>query len=316
MFAIAPDELDWIELRRIGRQLRQPKLTFRSCHILLDAPTPMGRQPVPDNEELAGHLAPQVAQEVEDLRRFDRAPIEPEVEVPHRDPRDGRQHLPIEAQLQHRRVPAWGPGPHPVRPFTQARFVDEDDGAAFRGSVFFNVGHTVRFQRRMAASSRSRAWPVGRWQLHPSCRSSCQTRGWLYRILNWVSINCATRLSVQSPVGSPRVSGPAFSARVSVRRLATVSFGGRPARPALRNAPRPCWPSRCCHRWTDWRETPSRRATSAGHTPCFKSRAAANRRRSIAVKSRLAPACAILTSSECEIERESNTSNMKCHCII
>lgn len=163
----------------------------------------------------------------------------------------------------------------------------------------------------MAASSRSRAWPVGRWQLHPTARRSCQTRVLPNRTPQVVSTSLATRATVQSAVAYPWASGPAFNARFTRCRSAGVSWGGRPARPARRRPLRPCSAMVLAQRLTDWRVTPSRRATSACGVSCRSKVAPARRRRSKASKSRLLRLCAILPS----FHQQDSTTGDKCHSI-
>lgn len=133
--AIAPDEFNRMQFGRRGRQLRQLDPSIRAFNIGTDAPTSMSGRPLPDDQPLAVQLPLQVAQEVNDLRRCDRAALEPEGELPHRDPGDRRQHLPREAPLQYGWLSLGRPGPDPVGPFAQARFVDEDARAACSGGV-------------------------------------------------------------------------------------------------------------------------------------------------------------------------------------
>ena len=51
----------------------------------------------------------------------------------------------------------------------KAAFVNEDQRAAFRFGFFLMRGHSTCFQRVISSSLRSRARPVGRWQLQPIC---------------------------------------------------------------------------------------------------------------------------------------------------
>jgi hypothetical protein len=76
----------------------------------------MTRQPVPDDQQLAGSMAQQVRKELDDLRTADRPGKQAEVEVPPRHPRHRRQHLPVEVILQHRRLSPGRPGAAAVRP--------------------------------------------------------------------------------------------------------------------------------------------------------------------------------------------------------
>jgi hypothetical protein len=64
--------------------------------------------------------------------------------------------------VEDRRLAARRSSPTPVRPFAQPALVREDDRLALACGVVFTSGHRTRTQRRMAASSRSSARPVGR----------------------------------------------------------------------------------------------------------------------------------------------------------
>ena len=286
LLAVAPHIFNRIEFWRVRGQKRHLKLPVAGLDVLVNSAAAVRFEPIPDDEQLARQLPPQVAQEVHDLGALDGARIKPEVKGPYRHPGHHRQPFPVERQLHHRRLTAGCPSPDPMRPLAQARLVDEDDRAPLAGRVFFNRGHSTRFQRRIAASSRSRACLVGRWQLQPRRRSRCQTQGLLYRTPHWFSINFPTRPSVQRPVAYPWASGPAFKARSTRVRSAVVSAEGRPARGARRRPRSPWVRSMACHRLTDCRETPTRRATSAGWNCCRNNLMASRRRCSNASKSR------------------------------
>ena len=72
--------------------------------------------------------------------------------------------------MQHGRLPLWRPCATAVRPLAQSACVDEDDRAPLGLGFFLISGHRFCFQHWIAASSRSRARPVGRWHPHPICR--------------------------------------------------------------------------------------------------------------------------------------------------
>ena len=86
-------------------------------------------------------------------------------------------------------------------------------------------------------------------------------------------IRSATRQLVHSPVSYPRASGPRFSPCTIRRRSAALSCGWRPARPAFRRISRPPAANSRAQRWTDWRWTPTRRATSDSLQPRSNQRA-------------------------------------------
>ena len=172
---VAPDVFHWIELGRVGGQRFQREPTALGPNVRLHDATAVRGEPVPDDEELAAQMALQVPEEFHDLRPFDRSREEPEVETPPRDACDRREEVPVEVVLEDRRLPTRSPRATAVRPFGQSALVDEDDRLPVGRSVFFSVGQRTRFQWRIAASSRSSARPVGRWQLQPSCLRSRQT---------------------------------------------------------------------------------------------------------------------------------------------
>jgi hypothetical protein len=192
--------------------------------------------------------------------------------------------------LQDRWLPFGGPSPAAVRALAQSAFVDEDDRAALLAGFFLMAGQRCLFQWRICSSFRSKARPVGRWQLHPSEIRIRQTwPGW-YLMRNSCSIRWATRAEVQRPVSYPKASGPRWSKDLRRSRWAGLNRGLRPARPACRRPSRP--PSAICRaqRLTLCALTFKRRATLDWLNPSASNSAAWMRRRSKASKSRLTPA--------------------------
>ena len=174
---VAPHVLDRVQLGRVAREILQDNPAALGGDVVAHDPAAVGGQTVPDDEQLAAEMALQVGEKLDNLRSLDRAGEQPEVETPPGDPCDRREQVPVEVVLEDRRLSARRPGPAAVRPLSQSAFVDEDDRLPLRGGLFFNAGQRTRFQWRIAASSRSRARPIGRWQLQPSRLRSRQT--WL-----------------------------------------------------------------------------------------------------------------------------------------
>ena len=154
---------------------------------------------------------------------------------------------------------------------------------------FFSSGQRWRFQRRMAASSRSRARPAGRWQLQPNWRSNHQTCRGENWTPHWCAIKSRTRRAVHNSVAYPKAPGPRLSACSIRPRCSSVKRGLRPGREARSNPWRPWASTSRAQRLTDWRCAPTWRATSAWLTPRDSSRAARSRRRSRPTKSLLTP---------------------------
>ena len=175
MFPVAPDVLCRIQLGGVcGQVFERDPATLGADVLAHEAATVRG-EAVPDDQQLAGQMPLEVGEKLHDLRCLDRAGEEPEVKVPPGDAGDRRESLPVEVVLEDWRLPAGCPRPAPVGALAQPALVDEDDRLPLAGGVFFTAGHRRRFQRRIAASSRSKARPVGRWQLQPSCRRIRQT---------------------------------------------------------------------------------------------------------------------------------------------
>ena len=140
------------------------------AHELPDRPAAMRGQSVPDDQQLARKMTQQMREKLDDLRAADGSWKQPEIEVPPSDSRHHRKCLPREVVLQHRCLSFRCPGACAVRALAQSAFVGEDDGTPFFSGFFLIPGQRFRFHARMLVSSRSRARPTGRWQLHPSRR--------------------------------------------------------------------------------------------------------------------------------------------------
>src|SRR5271169_6902961 len=107
-------------------------------------------------------------EELDHLRTFDGAGKEPKVKVPPRNPCHRRQSFPVEVVLQHRGLSSRRPGAAAMGPLAEPALVDENYDPALLFGLFFNSGQRFCFHRSMAFSSRSKARPAARWQLHPS----------------------------------------------------------------------------------------------------------------------------------------------------
>jgi len=261
-FPVTPDVFDGIEFGSVGRQVLEREAPVLSRDKVPDHSATVLTQAIPDDQDASGDLAQQTTQEVHDLGTANRAGVQPEVELPPGHAGDRGQDFPVEVILKDRGLAFGRPCSATMGLQTQSALVDEDDRLAFAFGVFFRAGQRVFFHQRIASSLRSSARPVGRWQVQPSCRRMRHTwLGW-YRTPHSTSINSATRPDVHSPLSKPKASAPRCSPRSTRRKSAAVSRGGRPIFFARRRERRP--PSSSCRaqRLTDWRWTPTCRATS------------------------------------------------------
>jgi hypothetical protein len=113
---------------------------------------------------MAAELAEQGAQEHRDRHMGDVAPwiemdVDPAVPPPgaHRHRRDRRDFVAAIAMPEDRRVAAGRPGAPDVGNQQEATFVEEHQMRVQARRVFFTATQRYRFQRAMAASSRSTA---------------------------------------------------------------------------------------------------------------------------------------------------------------
>src|SRR6185437_481541 len=249
---VAPDVFNGIELWGVGGQILQGDLRAQALEILFDQSRAMRLQAIPYDQESAADRLVQGLKELHHLRALDRAGEE--------------------AVLQHRRLALRRPGACAAGSLGQTRLVNEDDYSALPRGDFFIAGHLLSFQVRMAASSRCRARPVGRCTLHPNCCSSLQTEDCENCTPKRSLISMPMRGSVHSSLVKPAANAPLLRASISSVRCASLSLGGRPKRCGRFRAAMPPRSCNFVHRNTDCRVTPTRRATSAGHTPALSSR--------------------------------------------
>ena len=179
MLEVTPQILDRIQLWSISRKAFDLEPVAVPADEGGDLPAPMHWQAIPNDQQRPRQLSQEATKKVDHLGATDRAWIEPKVEVPPGYPRDRREGFPVEVELEDRGVAAGRPGSTPVGSFAESALVDEDDGLAKPGSVFFTLGQCRRFQCSMFSSLRSTARPTGRCTLHLRRRRILQTwPGW------------------------------------------------------------------------------------------------------------------------------------------
>jgi len=174
-FEMAPQILDGVEFRRVSWQAFQDDALAGGGDEVLDQQAAMNRRAIPKDKDFAGDMPLQVPEELNDLGAFDAALVDLKVKPPQRQPANDRKAFPVEGLVQHRRLPARGPGADARRTGAQPAFINEDDSSSLLAGLFFKAGHSTRCQRRMAFSSRSTARRSGRWQLKPLAPIKRQT---------------------------------------------------------------------------------------------------------------------------------------------
>ena len=290
MFPMTPDIFHRVEFRRIGRKKFHFHPSIGFSDEIPNHPTAMAAKAVPNHEKIARDMAHQMSEKLHNLRTSNCSRKQPEVKSPPSDTGYCGNRLPVEVELEHRSLPARRPCAATVRSFAQTAFVHKYNGLPLQLGFFLSSGHRCFFQRRIASSSRSIARVVGLWQLHPSIFSTFHTCPEWYRIPHSRSIRSATLQAVQRLVSYPSDSGPRFRPSRIFSRSVSERRGLRPALPAFFSPDMPDSLNCRAHRLTDWRCTPTRRATSASWIPCFSSFAACRRRFSSTSKFRFTPA--------------------------
>ena len=86
----------------------------------------MSGHAIPDDEQFTLNVTLEVFQEVDHLLGSDRTGVEAKVKVPPSQSSNGRELLPIEVELQNRRLAFGTPCAYTVWLLAQAAFVDED----------------------------------------------------------------------------------------------------------------------------------------------------------------------------------------------
>ncbi len=172
---VRPHVFDGVELWSVRRESLCEDLALGCRKEVAYQLAAMNGRSVPDDEDAPFEVAPQVLDELYDLRAFDAALVHLKVKPLKGDSADDGEALPVKALMEQRGLPTQRPGSHACGLGAQSALVHEDDDATLAVGVFFSVGHVLRFQVPMAFSSRSRARRSGLWQEKPSAPSTRQT---------------------------------------------------------------------------------------------------------------------------------------------
>jgi len=278
LLPVPPKIFHGVELGRIGRKKLDRQSIVGAADKLPDHSATMTSKAVPYHQDFPADMAQQVFQKLHHLGAANRTGKQTKVKLSPAHPRHSRQMLPVEMILENRRLSFRRPGPTTMRPFAQSALVDKHYRAFFPLGFFLSFGQRLFFHRSIFSSSRSNARFAGLWQLQPSpCKIRHTWAGW-YLTPHSCSIRSATLDVVHSSVVYPLAWAPCVSWVSTRRRSVVLSKGFLPARPAFLSPRIPDSLSSLSQRFTDWRCTPTRRATSACETPARNSRAASSRR--------------------------------------
>lgn len=131
---VIPDALVRIQVGCVRRQLGEVESGGGPLREeVLDHATAMDRRTVPHDQQRAGDLPEQVADEVHDRRSPKRPILHAGEEPPVRGDRTDRREVVVgERRAQHRRLAAGGIRPGDERQRIEAGFVYEEDGARLR----------------------------------------------------------------------------------------------------------------------------------------------------------------------------------------
>lgn len=178
----APDLLDRVELRRVGRQFREVEAT-RPSREGADRPASVGVQPVPDDDGVIARGTKEIAEEVPHpvaidvlvRRQGEAKSYLPSLRRDH-ERRDRRGLLTVTAALvEDGGLATRRPGAAHERRREEAALVEENEVGLQPRRFFFTRGHSSLTQRWISASSRSRARRSGFWGDQPKERRSRPT---------------------------------------------------------------------------------------------------------------------------------------------
>ena len=167
-----PDALIGIDLRSIRGEVLE--MDARVARAEFGQRPAVDASIVQQHDDVAAEVAPQLTDEGVHLLVSDVVPVELVVQAeapPAGTDGNAGDHGDLvapRAVAQHRRTATWRPGLEDRGQEQEARFVGKDEVGVQARGLFFTAGQCTRFQRAMAASSRSAARRSGFWWLHPN----------------------------------------------------------------------------------------------------------------------------------------------------
>ena len=167
-----PEPIRGIEVRGIGRQaLHLEPLAGLGLEEGFDRLGVMDRGTVPEDEQLAGNMVEEMAQEAHDGRTADRFIVHAtEHPTVLGDGSNQGEMVVTEGGAQDRGLPARRPGPHQGGQQIHPGFIYPDDRATVCFGLFLSAGQRSSHQAWIAAWSRWLARWTGFCTLHPSWR--------------------------------------------------------------------------------------------------------------------------------------------------
>lgn len=173
-FEQVPQPFRWVQVRRIGGQpLQMESLRCTGGKEVFDRLAAMDGRAVPDHEQLASHLAQQLAQEADD-----RWPAEGRLLDVGEEPAiggegaDHREMVVGERRTQHRRLAHRRIGTSHEWQQIQPGLIYEEDGPVLGPGFAKRAGQVAACHAAIAASFRWVARTTGFWRLNPSRRTS------------------------------------------------------------------------------------------------------------------------------------------------
>ena len=177
LFEQRPDAFVGVEFGRVGRK-RFEMQTGMTPKQRVNRSALVNLSVVEEGDDVSPQMAQDISQEAADHVavdiRVEQLTVQPQPPTLRADGDSGDGRYPIVAVdvAVKRRLATRAPGLAHRGDQQKARFVEEEQVGPQPRGVFFRRGHTVRFHRAMASSSRSMARRSGFWWLHPrSCRS-------------------------------------------------------------------------------------------------------------------------------------------------
>jgi len=168
---LIPDCFVGVQVWRLARHLFHPDLPV-CCAFQepLDCQFAVGRQAIPDDQQLTSKLRQQVFQETHYIRPLERSLLYAYQQAPLRGyAADHREMIPRQRHMQHRGLATRRVAADHAAEQVEPGLVYPDDNPAFAQRLFLSAGQQSVCQAAMATSSRCAARTRGFCGVQPSC---------------------------------------------------------------------------------------------------------------------------------------------------
>ena len=141
-----PQVFDGIEIGCVRRQEGDLDVAADGIEVVANQMAAVRPQSIPYHQQGLLQVGLERLEESDNFFLLDTALVQPEQEIAARQSGNDRDVVPVEVELDDRRLTLGCPGAHPCGPLAQARFIDKDDQTALALGFFLSAGHVRSFQ--------------------------------------------------------------------------------------------------------------------------------------------------------------------------